>query len=60
MPVALDVGTDRMDLINDNNYLGVRQKRLRGDDLHAGRFVIEGSEARAPMPESGSTPSRAH
>ena len=32
MPVALDVGTDRMDLINDPNYLGVRQKRLRGED----------------------------
>jgi malate dehydrogenase (oxaloacetate-decarboxylating) len=32
MPVALDVGTERMDLINDPNYLGVRQKRLRGDD----------------------------
>ena len=32
MPVALDVGTDRMDLINDSNYLGVRQKRLTGDD----------------------------
>ena len=34
MPVALDVGTDRMDLINDPNYLGVRQKRLRGDDYY--------------------------
>jgi len=32
MPVALDVGTERMDLINDPNYLGVRQKRLRGED----------------------------
>ncbi|MEM8606866.1 MAG: NAD-dependent malic enzyme [Myxococcota bacterium] len=31
MPVALDVGTERMDLINDENYLGVRQKRLRGE-----------------------------
>ena len=31
MPVALDVGTERMDLINDENYLGVRQKRLKGD-----------------------------
>ena len=34
MPVALDVGTDRMDLINDANYLGVRQKRLRGEDYY--------------------------
>ena len=32
MPVCLDVGTDRMDLINDPDYLGVRQKRLRGDE----------------------------
>ena len=41
MPVALDVGTDRMDLINDNNYLGVRQKRLRGEDYYKflDRFV---------------------
>ena len=34
MPVALDVGTDRMDLINDPNYLGVRQKRIRGDGYY--------------------------
>ena len=31
MPVKLDVGTDRMDLIDDPNYLGVRQRRLRGE-----------------------------
>ncbi len=30
-PVKLDVGTDRIDLINDELYLGVRQRRLRGD-----------------------------
>jgi malate dehydrogenase (oxaloacetate-decarboxylating) len=29
--VKLDVGTDRIDLINDELYLGVRQRRLRGD-----------------------------
>jgi len=34
MPVALDVGTERMDLIDNPNYLGVRQKRLRGDDYY--------------------------
>jgi malate dehydrogenase (oxaloacetate-decarboxylating) len=41
MPVALDVGTDRMDLINDPDYLGVRQKRLRGEDYYKflDRFV---------------------
>lgn len=31
MPVALDVGTERADLINDPGYLGVRQRRLKGD-----------------------------
>ena len=30
VPVKLDVGTDRLDLINDEFYLGVRQRRLRG------------------------------
>ncbi len=29
-PVKLDVGTDRLDLINDPTYLGVRQRRMRG------------------------------
>ncbi len=31
MPVKLDVGTDRLELLNDEFYLGVRQRRLRGD-----------------------------
>ena len=41
MPVALDVGTDRIDLINDPRYLGVRQRRLRGADYDdfVDRFV---------------------
>jgi len=30
MPAALDVGTERIDLINDPEYLGVRQRRLKG------------------------------
>lgn len=32
MPVALDVGTERTDLINDPYYLGVRQRRMSGDE----------------------------
>ena len=32
MPVALDVGTERIDLINDPRYLGVRQRRLKGPE----------------------------
>jgi len=35
MPVALDVGTDRDDLREDPFYLGVRRKRLRGDEYLA-------------------------
>ena len=31
MPVNLDVGTDRNDLLQDPNYLGIHHKRLRGD-----------------------------
>jgi malate dehydrogenase (oxaloacetate-decarboxylating) len=32
MPVSLDVGTERGDLISDPNYLGVRHKRLKGEE----------------------------
>ena len=32
MPVKLDVGTDRLELLNDEFYLGVRQRRLRGEN----------------------------
>lgn len=31
MPVGLDVGTDRKDLLDSPSYLGVRQRRLRGE-----------------------------
>jgi malate dehydrogenase (oxaloacetate-decarboxylating) len=31
MPVALDVGTDRTDLVADPAYLGVRQRRMVGE-----------------------------
>lgn len=30
-PVKLDVGTERADLVEDPNYLGVRERRLTGD-----------------------------
>ncbi|MCC6136392.1 MAG: NAD-dependent malic enzyme [Candidatus Contendobacter sp.] len=35
MPVKLDVGTDRLELLNDEFYLGVRQRRLRGQNYLA-------------------------
>ena len=35
LPVGLDVGTDREDLIANLNYLGVPQKRLRGAEYLA-------------------------
>jgi malate dehydrogenase (oxaloacetate-decarboxylating) len=31
MPVNLDVGTDRQELLDDPNYLGVHEKRLTGE-----------------------------
>lgn len=48
-PVSLDVGTERADLLEDPAYLGVRQRRLKGDDYLAffDRFVA-GVKARWP------------
>lgn len=49
LPIGLDVGTDREDLLAGPAYLGVRQKRLRGDAYLAfmDRFV-EGVKKRWP------------
>jgi len=49
MPVNIDVGTDRKELLIDPNYLGVHQKRLKGDDYFdlLDRFV-EAVERRWP------------
>ncbi|HEX4475007.1 MAG TPA: NAD-dependent malic enzyme [Polyangiaceae bacterium] len=46
LPVGLDVGTERADLLEDPRYLGVRQKRLRGEEYFAffDRFVDAVSE----------------
>jgi malate dehydrogenase (oxaloacetate-decarboxylating) len=35
MPVVLDVGTDRADLLKSDGYLGYRKERLRGAEYHA-------------------------
>jgi len=34
MPVVLDVGTDRRELVEDPNYLGLKTPRLKGDELY--------------------------
>jgi malate dehydrogenase (oxaloacetate-decarboxylating) len=41
LPVGLDVGTERADLLEEPRYLGVRRKRLRGEEYFAffDRFV---------------------
>jgi len=41
LPIELDVGTDRQDLLDDPLYLGVRHERLRGEayDVFVERFV---------------------
>lgn len=39
LPVVLDCGTDNQDLLDDELYLGLKQKRVRGQDYDA--FVDE-------------------
>jgi len=49
LPIELDVGTNRADLINDKLYLGVRHRRLFGDEYYVfmDKFV-EAFKARYP------------
>ncbi len=49
MPVALDVGTERIDLIDHTHYLGVRERRLKGEPYLAflDKFV-DGVKAKFP------------
>ncbi|KAH7001397.1 hypothetical protein EDB80DRAFT_722167 [Ilyonectria destructans] len=51
LPVVLDCGTDNEDLLNDDLYLGLRQKRVRGEryDAFVDTFV---SAARKLYPQA--------
>ena len=47
LPVVLDTGTDNIDLLTDDAYLGVRHARVRGEqyDDFVEKFVVEAHSA---------------
>ncbi|WP_413111725.1 NAD-dependent malic enzyme [Thaumasiovibrio sp. DFM-14] len=43
LPIALDVGTDNQDLLNDPMYLGEARKRMKGKEYHdfIAKFIMQ-------------------
>lgn len=57
LPVVLDVGTDNIDPLNDDTYIGLRHSRVRGKryDEFVDRFVATVNNQQAVPPGRCST-----